>query len=213
MFVHLIEYRIVPGHEAEVTGFLRHEALGGPPPEGMVARYAGRRLSGEGRRHLVATAWRDAAALAAGTDPRGVPGYLAGKAELLADPQTSLYRAVAATGLGRDGARVLRVYRTSIAADAIGEWESRAQETLDGLVGRPGMWAAVAGVWAGGREVTLTPGEAGIVVLTAWTEWDGLLAATGGRLERTLIDTEMSDLERAARADHFELLSTDPGPH
>jgi hypothetical protein len=58
----------------------------------------------------------------------------------------------------------------------------------------------------------LTPGEAGIVVLTAWTEWDGLLAATGGRLERTLIDTEMSDLERAARADHFELLSTDPGP-
>ena len=211
MFVHLIEYRILPGHEAEVTGFLRHEAIGGPPPEGMVARYAGRRLSGEGRRHLVATTWRDAAALAAGTDPRGVPGYLAAKAELLADPQTSLYRAVAATGLGRDGARVLRVYRTSIAADAIEEWESRAQETLDGLIGRPGMWAAVAGVWAGGREVTLTPGEAGIVVLTAWTEWDGLLGATGGRLERTLIDTEMSDLERPARADHFELLSTDRG--
>ena len=210
MFVHLIEYRIVPGHEAEVTGFLRHEALAGLPPDGTVARYAGRRMSGVGRRHLLATAWRDAAALAAGTDGRGVPGYLARKAELLADAQTSLYRVVAATGLGRDGARVLRVYRTSIAADAIEAWELRAQETLDGLVGRPGLWAAVAGVWAGGREVTLAPGEAGIVVLTAWTEWDLLLAATGGRLERTLIDTEISDLERPARADHFDLLELLP---
>jgi hypothetical protein len=47
-------------------------------------------------------------------------------------------------------------------------------------------------------------------VLTAWTEWDLLLAATGGRLERTLIDTEISDLERPARADHFELLELMP---
>jgi hypothetical protein len=213
MFVHLIEYRISPGHEAEVTGFLRHEALGGPPPDGMVARFAGRRLSGEGRRHLVATAWRDAAALAAGTDTRGVPGYLAGKAELLSDAQTSLYRVVAAAGLGRAGARVLRVHRTTIAADIIEAWEQQAQETLDGLVSRPGLTAAVAGVWAGGREATLTPGDAGIVVLTAWTEWDALLAATGGRLERTIIDTELSDLERPARADHFELLPPDPDPH
>jgi hypothetical protein len=98
VFVHLIEYRIVPGHEAEVTGFLRHEALGGPLPDGMVARFAGRRLRGDGRRHIVATTRRDSAALAAGTDVGGVPGSLAGKVELLANAQTSLFRVVAATG-------------------------------------------------------------------------------------------------------------------
>ena len=51
-----------------------------------------------------------------------------------------------------------------------------------------------------------------MVVLTAWAEWDLLLAATGGRLNSALLDTELADLEQPASADHFELLEAEPGP-
>lgn len=77
MIVHLLEYRVVAGHDVEVTGFLRHETLGQPVPDGLVARFVGRRLSHRGREHLAVTIWRDADSYVRGTDfgrSSGVPG-------------------------------------------------------------------------------------------------------------------------------------------
>jgi len=210
--VHLLEYRIRPGHDAEVTGVLRHGLLAGPLPDGIVARFAGRRLSGQGRQHFVATPWSDSAALSLAIDEQGLPVYLAGQASLLGHVETSRYRQAASTGLGREGAKVVRLYRTSIAADAVESWERRAVEMIGRLVTMRGLLVAQAGVETDGEDVVLRVGDARIAVFTAWEEWDLLLAATGGRLEKPLLDTELTDLEQPARADHFQLLDGEPGP-
>jgi hypothetical protein len=210
--VHLLEYRIRPGHDAEVTGVLRHGLLAGPLPDGIVARFAGRRLSGQGRQHFVATTWSDSAALSLAIDEQGLPVYLAGQASLLGHVETSRYRLAASTGLGREGAKVVRLYRTSIAADAVESWERRAVEMIGRLVTMRGLLVAQAGVETDGEDVVLRVGDARIAVFTAWEEWDLLLAATGGRLEKPLLDTELTDLEQPARADHFQLLDGEPGP-
>ena len=75
-----------------------------------------------------------------------------------------------------------------------------------------GLLAAEAGVETDGEDVVLREGTARIAVLTAWAEWDLLLAATGGRLERAPLDTEFTDIEQPPNADHFELLHGEPGP-
>jgi len=212
MIVHLVEYRIQPGYEAEVTGLLVHEFMAGPLSDGLVSRFAGRRLRGHGRQHFVATTWRDPEALARAVDGQGLPAYLAGRSSLIGDRAMSRYRVVASTGLGREGAKVLRLYRTSIAADDAKSWERRAAETIDRLATKNGLLVAQAGVETDGEDVVVHDGDARIAVLTAWAEWDLLLAATGGRLDRPLLDTELADLEQPARADHFELLRTEPGP-
>ena len=209
---HLLEYQIQPGHEGEVTGFLRHELLAEPLPDGMVARFAGRRLSGQGRQHFVATTWRDPTALAAAIDAEGLPPCLAERASLLGVRTASSYRLAASTGLGLEGARVLRLYRTSTALEAVEFWERRAVETIGRLVATPGLLAAQAGVEIDGEDPVVRDGQVRIAVLTAWAEWDLLLTATGGRLDKALLDTEITDLEQPASADHFELLRGEPAP-
>lgn len=211
VIVHLLEYRVVPGHEAEVAGFVRHVALAKPNPDGLVARFVGRRLSQQGREHIAVTTWCDETAFTVGTGPDDVPGYLAPQSSLLGDKASSRYRVVASTGLGREGARVLRVYRTSIAADVVEQWQNRALEPVVQLADTNGLLTLVAGVEIGTGGAAPRTGKASVVVLTAWTEWDRLLAATGGRLNSGLIDTELSDLEEPASAGHFELLEAEPG--
>jgi hypothetical protein len=149
--VHLLEYRIRPGHDAEVTSLLRRELL-----------------TGQGRQHFVATTWCDQAALARAVDAEGLPAYLAARTSLLSHLETSRYRFAASTGLGREGAKVLRLYRTTIAADAVESWERRAVETIGRLVATPGLLAAEAGVETAGEDVVLHDGDARITVLTAW---------------------------------------------
>jgi hypothetical protein len=211
VIVHLLEYRVLAGHDAEVAGFLRHRALAEPPRDGLVCRFAGRRLSQQGREHIAATTWRDEFSFAHGTDAEGVPAYLAPESVLLGDKASSRYRVIASTGLGCEGARVLRLYRTSIAADTVEQWARRALEPVDQLATKRGLLTVVAGVDIE-SEATPQTGEVRVVVLTAWSEWDLLLGATGGRLNRALLDTELADLERPATADHFELLEAEPGP-
>jgi hypothetical protein len=211
-FIHLLEYRVSPGHEAEVTGLLRHGLLAGPLPDGMVARFAGRRLSGQRPQHVVATTWRDSAALARATDRAGLPLYLAEQVPLLGETVSSRYRLVSSTGLGRESAKILRLYRNSIAVDAVESWERRAVETVARLATTGGLLVAEAGLENDGGGTVIRDGDARIAVLTAWTEWDTLIAATGGRLERALLATELVDLERPASPDHFELTQGEPGP-
>jgi hypothetical protein len=212
VIVHLLEYRVVPGHEAEVVGYLCHQALVAPPDQGLACRYAGQRLGTHGREHLAATVWSDWEALQHGIDEAGVPGFLAAESELLGVKRPSRYRVVASTGLGCEGARVLRLYRTSIAAAAVEIWEQRALEPVGRLASKKGLLTVVAGVSTDQDGPAAQAGEASVVVLTAWAKWDLLLTATGGRLNSALIDTELEDIERPATADHYEVMAPEPGP-
>jgi hypothetical protein len=212
VIVHLLEYRVVPGHEAEVVGYLSHQALAAPSDQGLACRYIGRRLGTHGREHLAATVWNDWEALRHGVDEAGVPGFLAAKSELLGAKRSSQYRLVTSTGLGCEEARVLRLYRTSIAADAVEAWERRALEPIGRLASKEGLLTFVAGVGTDRDGPTAQAGEASVVVLTAWAKWDLLLTATGGRLNSALTDTELGDIERPATADHYEVVAPEPGP-
>ncbi len=212
LIVQLLECLIAPGHGAEVTGFLRHGAPAVQPVEGLLSRLAGRRLSGRGRRHVVATIWRDEAALTAGVDELGIPRYLAEKSALLTDAAISHYRIVASVGLGRESTGILRLFRTSISRESVDSWERGALESMGRLAGRDGLSVGLAGVEMDGDPTASRDGPAGVVVFTTWAQWDLLLAATGGRLNRTLLDIDPSALEQAGRADHFELLRADLEP-
>jgi hypothetical protein len=210
VIVHLLEYRVVPGHEAEVTGYLRHSAPTATPSNGPAARFVGRRLSNRGREHLAATIWRDQAAFARGTDAKGLPTYLAPESSLLCDRASGRYRLVASTGLDRAGGRVLRLYRTSVAPHEIQTWERRVLEPMDRLADMEGVLTVVAGVEIEAGRVGRRARATNVVVLTVWSAWDPLLAATGGHLDRSLLGTDLSDLERPGTADHFELLQPEP---
>jgi hypothetical protein len=210
VIVHTLEYRVVPGHEAEVTGYLRHGALTETPSNGLAARFVGRRLSDKGREHLAVTTWRDQAAFARGTDDEGLPAYLTSQSSLLRDRESSRYRLVASTGLDRVGGRVLRLYRSSVAAEAIEMWERRALGHVGRLARREDVLTVVAGVEIEAGGEGRRAGAADVVVLTVWREWDRLLAATGGHLDRSLTGADLSDLEPPGTADHFELLEPEP---
>jgi len=212
VIVHLLEYRAVPGHEAELTGFLRRRPLLMTPGDGIAAVVAARRLSQQGREHLTLTCWRDSASLDHSVDGTGLPTHLAPMAPLIGDRVSSRYRAVSSSGLGRPGARVLRVYRTSVSAADVGNWEARALESAGQLMSKEGVTLVLAGAETGVGEAAPRSGDVRVVVVTAWTEWDLLLAATGGLLNRPLLDTELADLERPAVADHFEIIVSEPGP-
>jgi hypothetical protein len=212
MIVHLLEFRAVPGHEGEVAGYLSHRALAAPPADGLISRLVGRRLSAQGREHLAATTWRDEASFDRGTRDEGLPEYLRPTASMLGDKASTRYRVVASTGLGSEGARVLRLYRTTIAADSAELWKARTLESIGQLVSKEGLLSMVAGVCFDGDVSTERAGDVGIAVMTAWTEWNRLLVATGGRLNEAILDTELADLEGPATTDHFELLGEDPGP-
>jgi hypothetical protein len=212
VIVHLLEYRVVPGHEAEVVGFLSHQATVAQADEGVVMRCFGRRLGTQGREHLAATVWTGWDAFRRGTHDGGLPRSLSAKSGLLGVERSSRYRVVATAGLGCEGARVLRLYRATIAGDSVETWERRALEAVGQLASREGLLTVVAGVSKDQDGSIAQAGEASVVVLTAWADWDLLLTATGGRLNSALADTELADIERPANADHYEVIELEPGP-
>jgi hypothetical protein len=102
------------------------------------------------------------------------------------------------------------LYRTTIAADAVETWERRAQEPVGQLAAREGLLTVVAGVDKDQDGSIAHAGGAGVAVLTAWADWNLLLAATGGRLNSALADSELADIERSASADHYEVVGPEP---
>jgi hypothetical protein len=122
------------------------------------------------------------------------------------------YRVVASTSLRCEGARILRLYRTTIAADAVETWERRALEPVGQLASREGLLTVVAGVGKDQGGSVAQAGEASVVVLTAWSDWNLLLAAIGGRLNSALADSELADIERLANANHYEVIGPEPEP-
>lgn len=212
MIAHLFEYRTVLGHEAELRGFLRNGPLRAPLPNGAEALFAARRLSKLGRENVAVTVFRDVTTCDRCTDATGLPNYLDQVLPLLGDRAISRYRVLASSGLGHLGARVLRLYRTSIATAAVEQWEQRALGSASRLAEMRGLTTIVAGVQVDSEDAVGQGAETCVVVITTWTEWDLLLAATGGRLNRALLDTELGDLEAPANADHYEIVEAEPGP-
>jgi hypothetical protein len=206
VILQLLEYRIVLGREAEVTGRLRHSVEAEKLPPGMVARCLGRRLGPQGPEHIAITAWRDRAALNQGTEG-GAPRFIAPRVPFLSRVTSSLFTVVADSGTGCRGARVLRVYRATIMADAIDLWTRRIAAPARRVAAMEGILVLNAGV---SLDQPRAQGETPVVVVTAWKDWDSLLLATGGRLNDLLLDTGMEDLERPLGVDHYEWLEPEP---
>jgi len=202
VIVHLLEYQVLPGHAAEVAGFVR-QSLDTPMPSSLLTRCAGRRLAVDGPRYIVASAWRDAGAFRVGTNSAGIPRDLAGKASLIRRRLSSQFRAVEWHGASWYDARVMRLYRASIVPDALDLWERGVPGELREIVAKPGITAAVAGVAIRDGEAT---SDIPILVLTAWRDWDSLLGATGGRLNRPILGTELAGPQPLSLADHYELI-------
>lgn len=202
MIVHLLEYQVLPGHAAEVEGFVR-ESLSASARGGLLARCAGRRLAVDGPRHIVLSAWRDADVFRIGTNSAGMPRDLASRASLIRRRLPSQFRAVEWHGLNWCDARVLRLYRASVARDGLEAWERSVPGELHEIIGKPGSVAALAGVAILDEE---DPSDVQIMVLSAWRDWDSLLGATGGRLNRPILGTENAGPQPPSLADHYELI-------
>ena len=218
MIVHLLEFRVVPGHEAEVIGFLRHAVPAERRLKGLLTRCTGRRLNRRQPELIALTCWRDNATFAAGTDPLGAPAYLSSKADLLTDRRSSTFRASAIAGDDPEPAHILRVYRAGVAVGSTAEWERCAGEQLAELTAMDGLVFVRAGIVPAGAALAGSsladgqPGdEASVIALSAWRDWDAVLAATGGHIDRLLETNALADLERPIGVDHYELLGPDSG--
>ncbi len=207
MFIHLLEFRVLPGFDAEMAAYLRHQTSDADLSQGMVSCFLGHRLGRQGREHVAVTIWRDAPAMDRGTDRAGIPIYLAPKVSLIGDTISTRYRLVASIGIGGEGARVLRLYRSSIAAGSTEIWERRALVPVGQLVAVKGLLTAAAGMAIDGDRSVEQAGSVRVVVATAWTDWNLLLAATGGRLDGSVPGTQLVDLEGPASIRHFELVA------
>lgn len=198
----------MPGHEAEVTGFLRHSVLGSALLEGVVTTCVGRRLGRHQHEHIVATNWRDEGAYRHGTDRHGLPVHISPEADLLSDRRSSAFRVAASTGRGWEGARILRIYRASIAAESVPVWEQRAMEPLTPLSIKDGLFSVLAGVRV---PSVASSGRVSVIAVSAWRDWDAVLAATGGHIDRLVQETELTSLEQPIAVDHYQLLAPDVG--
>ena len=206
VILQLLEFRVVPGHEAEVTSSLRQSVLVGPLPAGILTRCVGRRLSRNQSEHIVATCWRDEAAMAAGTDQHGMPRYLTPLAELLSGRRQATFVVAASIGHDLAGARIMRVYRAKVARESLETWEKSSAEQVVQLSARDGLICARAGASRAGAS---GEDEVPVFAISAWRDWDAVLAATGGHIDRLVEDTDLGDLERAAALDHYQLLEPD----
>ncbi len=208
VIVHLVEFRSAPGHEAEVVACLRHpEVRIGPPPQGLLADTIGRRLGQRHREHVLVTAWKDEPSWRKGTD-NGSPRCLAQVAEWLTARRDCRFRAVACAGPSWQGSKILRVYRGKVPRDSLASWEARANGPMEGLAAKPGLVSiAVGPVTDDATADDATAAEQEVVAVSSWRDWDSVLQATGGHLDRLIEETEMSELERKVDVEHYQLLN------
>lgn len=207
MIVHQLEFRVVPGHDAEVTGLLRHSMLAAELPAGVKTFWAGKRLSRHRSEHILVTCWLNEAEYRRGTDPNGVPAYLAARADLLGTHRAFAFRVLASVENDQTEGRIMRVYRAHVAGEASAEWERRASEQLAVLMSHEGLVC----MWAGTSCDSKPDDEyVEIGVISTWQDWAAVLNATGGHIDRLVKDTEFIDLERPAGLDHYQRLEPDP---
>ncbi len=201
--VHLAEFYVVPGHEAEVVGYLRNAVPGSRSSAGFATICIGTRLRGQRQEHIAVADWRDERDYARGTNPLGVPRYFSAKADLLSELRSSAFDASTAMGEGTGGARILRVYRTHVVAASLADWHRRTVEPLTRLSQKQGLLYLRAGTGLAGPDAR---GEVPILILCGWRDWDVMLAATGGHIDRPAQETHLDDLEGPSDVDHYELI-------
>ncbi len=94
--------------------------------------------------------------------------------------------------------------------NSVEEWASRAVDQLPSLSERDGLVWVRAGLDIAGAD---SGGEVSIVALSAWRDWDAVLTATGGHIDRLVQSTDLTDLERPIGVNHYELLRPDTRTH
>ena len=204
---HVVGYRVVPGHEVEHQGFLRQSVLGAGLPAGAVGRCVAHRLGHGGPEYVVITRWLSEAAFEAGTRSDGLPLYLEPKADLLADCASALYRDVVVSETASAASRIVRLYRATIRRADREHWENSAGRSVAALAQRPGIRTIHTGEGQAGENGTIS-----VVAITGWEDWASVIAATGGHLDRLLLDTELIDMEKAHSVEHYQVLEPEPGP-
>jgi len=204
VIVHLLEFRVVPGHEAEVAAFLRHFPPATGAPHGLVAHCVGRRLGRQQQEYILITIWQGQPAFGRGINADGLPAHLTPKSDLLGGRSGSAFEVLAShLGEGFAGARILRIYRGAIAARALEMWQTRAQEQAGVLAESAGLRAVLAGVRIPSDDRT---GEVPVMAISAWRDWNAVLTATGGHIDRLVQETELGDLEKPSGVVHYQLL-------
>lgn len=206
VIVQMLEFHVAPGHEAEVASYLSHIMSDEAVPPGVQTWCAGKRLTMQKSQYIVATCWDDEASMARGTDAAGVPDFLAPKAEFLDDVRTSAFDASASIGRGLEGARIMRVYRAEVVAEAIPDWRDRWTAQLAWLAAWDGLVCVRAGVHLPAGQQS---GKVPVMAISAWRDWEAVLAATGGHIDRVVLETESPDIERPGTIDHYQLLEVE----
>jgi hypothetical protein len=203
VIVQMLEFHVAPGHEAEVASYLTHIMSDEQVPPAIQMRCAGKRLNMQKSQYIVATCWDDDASMARGTDAAGVPQYLAPKAELLGAVSAVTFDVSAAIGLGLKGARIMRVYRAQVAAETLPDWQDRWISQITGLAAWDGLVCVRAGVQVAAER---SGGMVPVLAIGAWRDWEAVLAATGGHIDRLILETDTPEVERLASIDHYQLL-------
>jgi heme-degrading monooxygenase HmoA len=204
VLVHLVEFRIQPGREAEVVAALRHPEAFGPCPEGLLAHSVGRRLGHQCREHVLATAWRNESSWRVGTDGGRLPRCMDRVADLFDERRDSAFHVVASKGPSWDEGKILRVYRGAVGDESMARWQDWASGRVGSVGSDPGLVSLLVGPSVLPEE---RPGEHVVVAVTAWRSWEAVLAATGGHLDHLLRETEMAELERPLSIEHYQLLN------
>jgi heme-degrading monooxygenase HmoA len=209
VIVHLLEFRIAPGHEAEVVAFLRRLPAGDGSLAGPVQHCVGRRLGRDQQEYVLTTVWRDQGSFGKGVDQNGLPAYLAHQAKLLSDCGASALDVLASYGEGFAGARILRVYRAFVAPAAVDAWREGAVHQAVKLAQSAGLRLVLAGARRPAEDPT---GDVPVMAISAWRDWNSVLTATGGHLDQLVGETGLVDTEKPAGLDHYQLLDREGGP-
>jgi hypothetical protein len=204
VIVHLVEFRIKPGFEAEVVASLHHSARVGKRPAGVLSHSVAHRLGHAHRRYIFACAWTDFEAWRRALGADESPACLSLVAHRLDERRDCVVDVVASAGPSWEEGRVLRVYRAAVRADDMEEWESRVRGPVAWLAERPGLVSVLVGPSWPRPEAD---SERTVYAISAWREWSDVLSNTGGRIGRALSRTELAGLEKPLGVQHYELLS------
>jgi len=204
VIVHLVEFRIKPGFEAEVVASLHHSARVGKRPAGVLSHSVAHRLGHAHRRYIFACAWTDFEAWRRALGADESPACLSLVAHRLDERRDCVVDVVASAGPSWEEGRVLRVYRAAVRADDMEEWEARVRGPVAWLAERPGLVSVLVGPSWPRPEAD---SERTVYAISAWREWSDVLSNTGGRIGRALSRTELAGLEKPLGVQHYELLS------
>jgi heme-degrading monooxygenase HmoA len=210
MIVHLLEFRVVPGHGPELAAVLRRFPSDTNDLPGLVGQCVGRRLGRQQLEHIVVTVWEDEAAFQRGVESNGLPAVMAAYSDLLSNASWSAFEAHSQSIANTFAdARILRVYRASVEAGAVDQWLARAESQAVTLAEKAGLKAVMVGT-----RLPAVP-EAGnlpVIAVSAWRDWNSVLMATGGHIDQLVIETELDELEHPISVDHYQLAEPEPHP-